>query len=255
MRRLPPLDVHAHLSPTISEADLQDLDAVVVAVTRSASEWRSVEPRRDATTIWALGLHPRNALGYGGSGQQEFLDDMHAATVIGEIGLDSRSAVPSHVQRDFVEQVFSRLSRRPQLASVHSVGCTREMADLIATQTPRGVILHWWRGNEPETRAALNSGCYFSINSAMANQPWLLQYIPRDRILTETDFPFTQATEHGAHRPGEVMVAEDLLADAWGMERPLVREQVWRSFADLMVSCSVVDRMPMGIRRYLLAAL
>ena len=58
MRTLPPLDLHAHIDPTIAPNDLDDLRAVVFAVTRSLDEAQQALERTDSTTVWGVGCHP-----------------------------------------------------------------------------------------------------------------------------------------------------------------------------------------------------
>jgi TatD DNase family protein len=69
--------------------------------------------------------------------------------------------------------------------------------DLIESQLARKgqVVLHWFTGSKSEARRAVDLGCYFSINCAMLRNDKgrdLVAALPSDRLLTETDAPFTQ---------------------------------------------------------------
>ncbi|HTE82302.1 MAG TPA: TatD family hydrolase [Reyranella sp.] len=57
------------------------------------------------------------------------------------------------------------------------------------------VVLHWFAGSKSEARRAATLGCYFSVNAEMtrsARGRTLVAHLPMDRILTETDRPFTR---------------------------------------------------------------
>ncbi|WP_292442364.1 TatD family hydrolase [Mesorhizobium sp.] len=58
-----------------------------------------------------------------------------------------------------------------------------------------GVVLHWFTGTPAEARRAIALGCYFSINGEMPRSPkhrQLVESLPLDRLLTETDGPFVE---------------------------------------------------------------
>ena len=57
------------------------------------------------------------------------------------------------------------------------------------------VVLHWFTGTKSEAKRAIELGCYFSINAAMFTSERhlsMINAIPKDRLLTETDGPFTR---------------------------------------------------------------
>ena len=59
-------------------------------------------------------------------------------------------------------------------------------------------MLHWFTGSLSELRRAVDFGCYFSVNHAMLDgdkRRALARAIPIDRLLTETDGPFTKMGE------------------------------------------------------------
>jgi hypothetical protein len=75
-------------------------------------------------------------------------------------------------------------------------------------------VLHWFTGTAAEARRAVDLGCYFSINAEMlANEKRgaLVKALPLNRLLTETDGPFTQ-TDNRPSRPSDVGRALDGLA-------------------------------------------
>src|ERR1700679_3939010 len=92
------------------------------------------------------------------------------------------------------------------MLSVHSVRSAPLVLDLIESHLPRErgqVVLHWFTGSKSELRRAIDLGCHFSINSAMMKNDRgrdLIKAIPDNRLLTETDAPFTR-TGARSHTP------------------------------------------------------
>jgi TatD DNase family protein len=81
------------------------------------------------------------------------------------------------------------------------------------------VVLHWFTGSKSEMKRALEFGCYFSINAAMLTNERLLpmiQAIPLDRLLTETDGPFTQTCGRPT-MPSDVALVFEGLAKIYGL--------------------------------------
>jgi TatD DNase family protein len=75
-------------------------------------------------------------------------------------------------------------------------------------------VLHWFTGTRAEARRAVDLGCYFSINAEMLDSNRhreLVAALPLERLLTETDGPFTQR-DGRATRPSDVRAVVSSLA-------------------------------------------
>jgi TatD DNase family protein len=131
---------------------------------------------------------------------------------VGEVGLD---AGPQYYRSfDVQKQVFERILKQcaeagGKILSVHSIRAATPVLDLIETCLPPSkghVVLHWFTGSKAEARRAAQLGCYFSVNAAMLAKEKgrdLVAALPPERLLTETDGPFTQIDGRAA-RPADV---------------------------------------------------
>ena len=219
------VDFHCHL-------DLYDDHAAAVAaaeragvrtlaVTTTPRAW----PRNQALASGtrhvraALGLHPQ--LVSKRAGELSLWEGYLAeARYVGEVGLD---AGPRFYQSlDMQKAVFTRVlqacaRRGGKILTVHSVRAVPAVLDLLEVHLPppRGrVILHWFTGSKAEARRAADLGCYFSVNAAMSateRHRTLVAALPIDRLLTETDGPFT-ATAGRPSQPEDVANAVEGLA-------------------------------------------
>src|SRR5205807_134857 len=72
----------------------------------------------------------------------------------------------------------------------------------------------WFTGSKSDARRAIDLGCYFSINAAMMRSESgrdLITTIPADRLLTETDAPFTRVNNCPT-APSDVKATVEALA-------------------------------------------
>ncbi len=174
----------------------------------------------------ALGLHPQLVADRARE-LTLWKDYLPSTRYIGEVGLDAGR----QYYRSFDEQkrVFGDIlaacaEARDKILSVHSVRCAKVVLDMIDARLPVGtgrVVLHWFTGSASEARRAAEMGCYFSINAAMLRNERsaaLVATLPRDRILTETDGPFTDGVS-GNDGPADVRPARDGLAKLLGTGR------------------------------------
>jgi TatD DNase family protein len=201
------VDFHCHLDlfPDMESA-IREADAAgiyTLAVTTTPKAWpRNYNLTRGTRYVRAaLGLHPQLAAERAGeiSLWEEYLPE---ARYVGEVGLDAGPRFyPSF---DLQRTIFTRILQKSaesgsKILSVHSVRSAKNVLDLIEQYFPseRGrVVLHWFTGSKSEARRASDLGCYFSINAAMMQSDRgrdLILSLPSERLLTETDAPFTQS--------------------------------------------------------------
>lgn len=95
------------------------------------------------------------------------------------------------------------------------------------------MVLHWWLGDLALTTRAVSLGCYFSLNASAVRKTALLEAIPLDRVLTETDHPFGDCSS-GRPLPGNVALAEQALARHHRTTPESIRPIVWRNLAKLV---------------------
>lgn len=244
---LPPLDCHAHVDTGIAVDMLRELRAVVVAVTREPGEWDAALARRDPETLWAIGAHPGVVRAMRDFDAEPFRAALVRSAFVGEVGLDGRAKTDHARQSQVFAAVLDALSEDPRPVTIHSAAASGEvLAALRACPVP-GAVLHWWRGSAQETREAVAMGCFFSINGHEIRSPLVLDLVPAERLLTETDFPHTRRYDKAAARPGNVETVEAHLQARWDTDRLEVRRRLWRNLGSLLSIGGVIDRMPRSI--------
>ena len=80
---------------------------------------------------------------------------------------------------------------------MHAVRSVDTTLDMVEQFLPKGkgiVVIHWFTGTPIQAKRAVELGCYFSVNSSMLKSKrsrTVMSNIPVNRLLTETDGPFT----------------------------------------------------------------
>ena len=244
---LPPLDCHAHVDTSIDVNQLRGVRAVVVAVTREPSEWAPALSRRDPTAVWGLGAHPGVAAALRDFDAERFAQALDGALFVGEAGLDGRARTDRHAQADVFASVLAALRAQPRPITIHSTSATGEVIEALQRSPVPGAILHWWRGTPAETHDAIELGCFFSINGHEVTDPKVLDLLPADRILPETDFPHSQRYDRAARQPGATQTVEANLARRWDVDPGEARRRLWLNFGALLSITEVLDRMPRAV--------
>ncbi|MFY9512938.1 MAG: Qat anti-phage system TatD family nuclease QatD [Rubrivivax sp.] len=198
------VDFHCHLdlypdhAQLIAECDRERV--ATLAVTTTPKAWtrnREMASGADHVRV-ALGLHPQLVA------EREaeiglFESLLPDARYVGEVGLD---ASPRFYRNfDAQERVFERILRMcaeqgNKILTVHSVRAVSRVLQHLERGLPADsghVVLHWFTGSAAEARRAVDQGCYFSVNSEMlrsSKHRTLVERLPVNRLLTETDGPF-----------------------------------------------------------------
>ncbi|MDV3135742.1 TatD family hydrolase [Mycobacterium sp. 29Ha] len=239
----PPLDAHAHIAPDVTPEQLLTLGpSVVLAVTRSLNE--GVYAHRTQTAarsnlLWGLGTHPGVEKSLTQFDVASFRELLPNFALVGEVGLDRRGGP---AQTEVFRQILSAVADQPVILSVHSAGMCSAVLDEIECSPHPGLVLHWFNGTTADIQRAVQMQCFFSVNASMKHD--VLEQIPMDRILTETDFP-SSTSRTGARRPGDVSAIESKLEQIHGV---VARDHIWGNFADLVARSGVRDRLPPTIR-------
>lgn len=94
----------------------------------------------------------------------------------------------------------------------------------------------------------MDLGCYFSINSS-AGSLALLDTVPADRVLPETDHPFGDRRSRAAAHPGNVVDVETRFARRIDTDLIAARLQVWRNLLALARATDTVGLFPRAAQR------
>ncbi len=222
------IDFHRHLDlysePSNITGQKVARNMYVLSVTTTPSAWcgTSALPPRNSKIRTVLGLHPQ--LAHQRIGELPLFDRYLSQTrYVGEIGLDgSKDCKPYwKEQLSVFEHILSSCSNEGgKIMSINSQRAATPVVDLLTTHPQAGVaILHWFTGSKGELKRAIELGCWFSVGPTMLQSrksQEIINLIPKDRILTESDGPFAKVAKRMA-MPWDAGLAVKGIADIWSM--------------------------------------
>jgi TatD DNase family protein len=196
------IDVHCHFdmaqNPEKYIADNEQQKIITIGMTNLPSHFSmGIDHIRQYQYIrLALGLHPLLAEEHSKeySKFQQYLD---LTSYIGEVGLDfSREGFfTKEIQLKSFEFVLDCIKEKSKIVSLHSRRAEKEVLQMLLDKNIKSAIFHWYSGSLSTLHDIINAGFYFSINSAMIqsnNGKKIIAEIPKEMILTETDFPYIE---------------------------------------------------------------
>ncbi len=146
----------------------------------------------------ALGFHPE-LVKQRFSEKELFFEQMKSARFLGEIGIDGSQRARQSIseQIEFFDEVLHTAAvYGGKVLSIHSRGAVKEVLQILGKHEGKYVaVLHWFTGSAKDAEKAVELGCWFSVNPNMcftATGKKVIGCIPLDRMLPETDAPFTQ---------------------------------------------------------------
>jgi len=197
------MDLHCHLDlykdPISVVGEIVRTETFVLSVTNTptAYERTSALSLNNELIVTGVGLHPQ--LVYQRAREASQIANWIGQTdFVGEIGLDGGPEYStSWAEQLEVFEYALRLSSNKggRILSIHSRRAATSVLDLLEqysiSNTP---VLHWFSGTAKEVKRASDIGCWFSVGPAMLKGKKgreLLRLMPKDRVLLETDGPFT----------------------------------------------------------------
>lgn len=155
---------------------------------------------------------------------------------VGEIGLDGSKRFEKSYDKQKI--AFERILVECHLAggrnlSIHSRNAADDVLDCLERHSGSGTaVLHWFSGTKKQLRRANDLGCYFSVNDQMMSTGkgrTLISEIPIDRLLTESDAPFT-LTSSKQSIASCLISCERIISECLGSSHMEVKQKIRSNF-------------------------
>lgn len=242
------IDAHYHLEAAQRPAEVADAiesgKVLTVAVTSLPSVYSAMRPWLRAFRYIrpALGLHPL-LIGTHEHELDHFLALARNTTFIGEVGLDfsAEGAATCTRQTAVLRAIFRALPPSGKFVSVHSRKAEAAVLELATEENAGSLVFHWYSGGVTVLDRVLHAGHYLSVNPAMlasANGRRIVSRIPPDRLLTETDGPYTRMAG-GPTVPADVRVVIEYAAANWSFSKQDAEMRIASTFRRIV--CGEVD--------------
>lgn len=214
------IDTHCHIDyfddpiATAKSYEASSLSCVMVSMLPSQYQmalphlkpFRSIHP--------SLGMHPLRAK-EGSNEIDLFLDIIEHVEFVGEIGLDhsSEGRGSRAVQEEVLNKILPSIGAG-KFVSVHSRDAHKPLAEMLSNHSIGPVCFHYFIGGTDFALQLASLGHFFSVNLRMlkGRHRALLDYLPKEKILVESDGPFLTKKPASAVRETYA-----LLGNIWGM--------------------------------------
>ena len=232
-------DTHFHLDLQKNvKAAIEEINAnkiYTIAMTNLPVLYEKEKQQYDSPYIrTALGFHPELIGEY-----KKYIplmwEKLSEARYIGEVGLDFTDKTYQADQVSFFSELVQRCRKdENKIISIHSRKAEREVLDVLDDAFSFKAILHWYSGDESLLNRAVKMGCYFSVNCNMLKSrkiERMLEIVPKNRILLETDSPFGDTIKSHAE---SLKILIDGLSPKYVMLAEEIEGILWNNFQDLL---------------------
>ena len=192
-------DAHLHPLDIADSGAYPDLGKaeILFGCVSSPSQWDAMSSLEDGRVRRFYGVHPWNASEWSrdACARLESILEMDEGAGIGEIGLDSKHGTMDGQAEAFDAQL-ALAERFGRPINIHCVGCEREiMGHLERHGRIPSIVIHSF-SNESYAVPFVRLGCFLSVNPRILARSEtrvkrLMDSIPGDRLLLESDAPFT----------------------------------------------------------------
>lgn len=188
----------SHLHPNGLDYPGSDSAALLSVCAAEFSDWESIGEMDDPRVVRSYGVHPWNSESWGDGSidrLREVLERDPSANV-GEIGLDEANGPGMVDQSRCFEEQFMLAAELGRTVSIHSVRAENYVLAAVKRNRKgcRAVVLHSFSAPSNYVKSFSKYDCYFSISPRILSKQApvakaVLELIPKDRLLIETDSP------------------------------------------------------------------
>lgn len=191
------------------------------------------------SVFFAAGVHPSDCGDYCARAEETVLKlaDDEKCVAIGEIGLDYYwKPFDRERQREcFARQIEIAYSKKLPV-SLHVREAMGEAIEILSANRSKlvyGGVMHCYSGSKESAATLLDMGLYIAFGGTLTfknarNVPEVAEFVPTDRILTETDSPYLapEGLRGTVNEPKNIPVIAERLAAIKGIETERLAEAV-----------------------------
>lgn len=237
------IDTHCHIdlypNPHDIAKESEELGIITIGMTLLPSHFgMGFEHVSNFNNVHlALGMHPLQAKLHE-SEFDNFIKYLDKTSYIGEIGLDfsNEGINTKNLQLDSFSKILNIVSNNNKILSLHSRKAEKDVLRLLIENRIENAIFHWYSGSKNLIKGIIDKGYYFSVNPAMVktlNGKNIIDAIPRNRVLTESDGPFMKIGINDA-KPKDVKYVIEYLVKIWEVSFDEVVKQLYDNFSRLI---------------------
>lgn len=243
-------DTHCHIDlypdPLAIATRTERRKIATVAVTNLPSAYFAAKTHmaRFRYLRLAVGLHPLCANDHTKRELNLFKKAFDQTQYVGEVGLDfSRHGIATkEAQLRSFRFVVEQLAQEMRFVTLHSRRAERAVLELLQAHNVTPVVFHWFSGSIKVMNEIADAGHYFSVNTAMIYSEKgkkLVDKIPPERLLAETDGPFIKSQRGEPVKPEDTDSVYAYLAKSWQQPLDVIQTTLQQNFVRVLKQCYV----------------
>jgi TatD DNase family protein len=245
------VDVHTHIEDPRFE---DDLDSVIERFKKAGGKFiinSGTNPGRNRQTLelaekydcvkCSFGMYP--------VGDYEDVDGELAwiekhkdvCVAIGEIGLDfdnEERKANAEKQEKLFRKMLEFAKKLDKTVVIHSRQAELEAIEIMEELKMKNVVMHCFCGKKSLIKRGARNGWSFSVPPAIMrweNFKMLVEIVPLEQLLTETDAPYLGATAKERNEPANVAVTVKEISRIKGLDETEVAEQICKNARELFI--------------------
>lgn len=252
-------DVHCHLD----NERYEDLDSVVKRARDSgvkliitsgvnpSSNRKVLEISKKYSDVvkCSFGIYPVDAVANKVELEEEFLrfvekfdidselswieENKDSCVAIGEIGLDYKIVKGAEeLQKENFRKCIVLAKKIDKPIVIHSRNAESDALDVMEEMGAEKVVLHCFSGKKSLIKRAVELGYYFSVPaviSRLEHFKMLVEIVPLDLLLTETDGPYLARVVGALSEPSDVVNTIKEIAKIKCLNEVGVRDKIWEN--------------------------
>ncbi|MEN7981850.1 MAG: TatD family hydrolase [Nanoarchaeota archaeon] len=151
---------------------------------------------------------------------------------IGEIGMDFKYSKNKKLQEKVFKEQLKIAQDLNVPAIIHTREAEKEIIEILKNYKGKK-ILHCFHGSFKLIKKAVEIGCYFSIPTNVVNSEHfqkMIEIIPKDKILTETDTPYLSPYKNKKNEPAFIFESIKIISKIWRKSKPETEKQIQENF-------------------------
>jgi len=231
------IDTHCHLNDAaafpdpasvLEEAKQAGVTRVIVVGVDAADSQMAVDLAERFDSVYAVaGWHPNHSESYSAEGLRliEAMLEHPKVVALGEIGLDFHWAYATreNQERALFDQLYLA-GKASKPVVFHCREAYPALLDILERVEILPYLFHCFAGDEEDAKRAYRLGCYFGIDGPITYKKStqlreIVQWLPRDRIVIETDSPYLspEPLRGKPNNPANVALVNEALASTLGI--------------------------------------
>lgn len=266
------VDIHCHIESERFESDLDEVvkraenagvKAIVVSGVNPEANRKVLELSKKYSTIKAsFGLYPidsiiskfpnlnddypREVKPFDYKKEIEWIkENKNLCISIGEVGMELKVVEGNkdfekikQAQEEVFQDAIKLAVELDKPLVVHTRGAEKEVIEILEKYNHKKIVLHCFGGRKSLIKKAVENGWYFSVPAVITRLlhfQTLVEIVPLEQILTETDAPYLAPISGERSEPKDVAITVKEISKIKNLSEEEVANQIWENFKNIFI--------------------